>query len=334
MPRSPRPRRSASATVRFDLAGSRRPRTAADPRPDAGAGRSTRSIRDTFEDTTFEPIVGSGPYVVAKVDAGQERHAQAQSRTIGAATCRSIAASGISTRSASTTTATPIRISRRSRTASSTCAPRTIPAAGRPPTTFPRVRDGRVVKEAFTYGLPKTDLRLRLQHPPADLRRHPRARGDRAAVRLRMDQPQLSSSISTGASRATSRAPNCRRAAGRRTRASARCWRRFPTRCAPTCWTAPGRRRSADGSGRDRDTLRARARAARRRRLRAARHRCCVERATRQAAHLRDPGHHPRRGAARARLLARPQARRHRGAGAPGRRGAIRAAATSPSIST
>ena len=42
-------------------------------------------------------------------------------------------------------------------------------------------------------------LRPRLQHPPADLCRHPRARGDRDAVRLRMDQPQLSSSIATGA---------------------------------------------------------------------------------------------------------------------------------------
>ena len=32
---------------------------------------------------------------------------------------------------------------------------------------------------------------LRVQHAPRDLRRHPRARGDLAAVRLRMDQPQL-----------------------------------------------------------------------------------------------------------------------------------------------
>ena len=39
-------------------------------------------------------------------------------------------------------------------------------------------------------------------------------------------------------------------------RPSARCWRRFRARCAPTCSTAPGRRRSSDGSGRDRETLR------------------------------------------------------------------------------
>ena len=51
-------------------------------------------------------------------------------------------------------------------------------------------------------------------------------------------------------------------------------------------------------------------------------------RATRQAAHLRDPGHHQGSGAAGARLLARPQARRHRGARARGRCRAIRPAAT------
>ena len=41
---------------------------------------------DTFEDTSFEPIVGSGPYVVGKVDAGPQHRAEAQSRTIGGAT--------------------------------------------------------------------------------------------------------------------------------------------------------------------------------------------------------------------------------------------------------
>ena len=43
---------------------------------------------------------------------------------------------------------------------------------------FPAVRDGRIVKETFPNGLPKR-FRLRLQYAAADLRRHPRAPGDR-----------------------------------------------------------------------------------------------------------------------------------------------------------
>ena len=45
------------------------------------------------------------------------------------------------------------------------------------------------------------------------------------------------------ARRATSKAPSSRRGAGPRSRASARCSRHFPTRCAPTSWRAPGSRR-------------------------------------------------------------------------------------------
>ena len=56
---------------------------------------------------------------------------------------------------------------------------------------FPAVRDGRVVKEAFPDGLPKISSDFVFNTRRAALRRHPRARGDRAAVRLRMDQPQF-----------------------------------------------------------------------------------------------------------------------------------------------
>ena len=110
---------------------------------------------DTFEDTTFEPIVGSGPYVIAKVDAGRQRHAQARSELLGTRSRRSIAASGISTRSASISTATPTRISRRSRKAFTTCAPRTIRAAGRPPTTCPRCATAASSRSHFPTGMPK-----------------------------------------------------------------------------------------------------------------------------------------------------------------------------------
>ena len=75
--------RRAEFAVRFDLSGSQRSRIAADPRPDAGAAASTRSIRDSFEETTFEPPVGSGPYVVERGEAGRERHLRAQSGLLG-----------------------------------------------------------------------------------------------------------------------------------------------------------------------------------------------------------------------------------------------------------
>ena len=44
---------------------------------------------ETFERTTLEPLVGSGPYVIDKVDAGPLHHLSRATRTIGAAICRS-----------------------------------------------------------------------------------------------------------------------------------------------------------------------------------------------------------------------------------------------------
>ena len=70
---------------------------------------------ETFEETSLQAAARQRPLRRRRGRPRQERDAQAQSRTIGAAIFRSIAASGISTRSASTTTATPTRISRRSR---------------------------------------------------------------------------------------------------------------------------------------------------------------------------------------------------------------------------
>ena len=200
---------------------------------------------ETFEETSFDAADRQRPLRRRRGRSRQERDAQAQSRTIGGATCRSIAASGISTRSGSTTIATPIRISRRSSAACYDVRTENDPARWQTGYDFPALRDGRVVKEALPTGLPKASSYFVFNTRRAGLLRHPRARGDLAAVRLRMDQPQLSSSTSIGARRATSKAPSCPRTAGRPMRASARCSRRFPARCAPTCSTAPGRRRSA-----------------------------------------------------------------------------------------
>ena len=274
----------------------------------------------------MRPPIGSGPYVVGEVDAGQERHAQAQSRTTGAAICRSTAACGISTRSASTIYRDANSHFEAFKKGLYDVRTETDPGRWQTGYDFPAVRDGRVVKETFTTGLPKGMLRLRLQHAPADLRRHPRARGDRAAVRFRVGQPQFLLRPLPAHARATSRAPSCRRTAVRPTRASARCSRRFPTRCAPTCidgtWAPPVDRRL-----RPRPQRPARARS-----------RCSPPPATSLRAPmlrnrssgkpftLRDPGHDQRRGAARARrsraISSAPASR----ARAAGRRRAIRPA--------
>ena len=110
---------------------------------------------------------------------------------------------------------------------------------------IPAVRDGRIVKEAFANGLPKVSSNFVFNTRRADLFRHPRAPGDRAPVRCRMDQPQL-----------LLRSLPPEREFLRRFRtvgvpASGRCARARAaravsrTRCAPTCSTAPGRRRPA-----------------------------------------------------------------------------------------
>ena len=233
-----------------------------------------------------------------------QRHAQAQSELLGPRSRRSIAACGISTRSASTSTATPIRISRPSRKASTTSASKTDPGRWETAYDLPAVRDGRIVKEAFPTGLPKAHLRPRVQHPPADLRRHPRARGDRAAVRLRMAQPQFLLRPLQALGRAISRAPSSRRAAARPTRANARCSRRFPDAVRAR---HHGRHLAAAGHRRLRPRPRTLERALACSRRPATSFDGTVLRIARDAAavHLRDPGHHQGPGAPGARLRAR-----------------------------
>ena len=248
-------------------------------------------------------------------------------RTIGAATCRSIAACGISTRSASISTATPIRISRRSRRASTTCARRPIPAAGRPPTTSPRCATAASSRRHSPTACRRSfsGLVFNTRRPVfSDIRvREAIAH----AVRLRMAQPQflLRPLRALGELFRRLRALGARPARGAaRARAARAVSRRGARRL-------HGRHLAAAGSRRLRPRPRhaqARARAARRRPATSSTARCCARARRDKPLRLRDPGHHPGPGAAGARLLARPQARRHRGARARGRCRAIRPAAT------
>ena len=120
-----------------------------------------------------------------------------------------------------------------------------------------------------------------------------------AAVRLRMGQPQFLLR-SLPAHRELFRRLRARpRAAGRPTRASARCSRRFADAVRADVmdgtWPPP----VTDGSGRDRDDAQARARPARRRRLRTRGTGAASSAQTGKPFTLRIPGHHHGPGAAR-----------------------------------
>ena len=144
----------------------------------------------TFENSTLAKPIGSGPYVVADVNAGQSVTLQARSRIIGAAICRSIAACGISTNCASISIATTTPISKRSRPGSTTCAAKPIRRAGRPAMIFPPCATAASSRKP-SQRLAEIRFRFCLQYAAADFFRYPRAAGDCAVVRLRMDQPQF-----------------------------------------------------------------------------------------------------------------------------------------------
>ena len=248
-----------------------RPRAAADPRPDAGAGQARGQSRDLRGDVV-RAADRQRPLRRRRGRSRQERHAQAQSRLLGP---RSRDQSRLLEFRRD-----PLRLLPRGQLPFRGVQARPLRRAhrARSGALADRLRfSGRARRPRGQGGVPdrpaEGELLFRLQHAPADLRRHPRARGDLAAVRFRMDQPQLFLRSLPAHRRAISRAPNCRRTAGRRTRASARCSRRFPDAVRADVldgtWSPP----VSDGSGRDRATLQARARPVRGRRLRAARHR-------------------------------------------------------------
>src|SRR3984885_2536097 len=102
---------------------------------------------------------------------------------------------------------------------------------------FPAVRDGRVVKDAFPDGLPKLSSNFVF-----NTRRPTFACGRRSRCCSTPNGSTATSfSISTSAPPAISTARSCPPIIARPTKANARCWRRSPMRCARTCSTAPGR---------------------------------------------------------------------------------------------
>ena len=125
-------------------------------------------------------------------------------------------------------------------------------ALARPATTFPPSRDGADRQGGGRQRPAQGHLGLRLQHAPADVRRPAACARRWRRCSTSSGSTPISTPASTGARAASSTTANCPPPAGRRARSSARCSRPFPARCATTSWRDAGRRRSPDGSGRDR----------------------------------------------------------------------------------
>ncbi len=103
----------------------------------------------TFDETSLEPPLGSGPYKVGKFEQGRFPGVRTRQGLVGRGFRRSIAASTTSMCCATTTTATATSPSRAS-PARATCSGRSSPSrvwAQR--YDFPAVRDGRVKRETI-----------------------------------------------------------------------------------------------------------------------------------------------------------------------------------------
>ncbi len=122
----------------------------------------------TFEDTTFAPPVGSGPYVVANVDVGKSVTLKRDPNYWGGALAVNRGQWNFDElrfdyyRDANS-------YFEAFKTGLYDVHSENDPSRWRTGYDIPAVRDGRIVKEAFPDGLPKLMLRLRLQHQAADL---------------------------------------------------------------------------------------------------------------------------------------------------------------------
>ena len=188
---------------------------------------------------------------------------------------------------------------------------------------FPALREGRVIKETFTSGLPKPSFNFVFNTRRAlfaDIR-------VREAVALLFDFEWVNRSIFFDLYRrsasffegselsARGRAGRCARA--RPARAISR------TRCAPDVLDGTWQPPVTDGSGRDRAVLRRALAPAQRGRLRAARHRADREGRAASPSRFEILAAEPRRGAPRPPVRQPAQARRDHGAGAACRCGTI-----------
>ena len=166
---------------------------------------------------------------------------------------------------------------------------------------FPAARNGEVIRETTKTGMPQPSefLVFNTRRPVfSDIR--VRAGAD-AAVRFRMDQPQLFLRALCALRRASSPARNCRPMAAPADARERELLKPFAARMPPDILDGSYRLPVTDGSGRDRTTLRGALALLSRGRLRPRRHGVAAT-CDQDAPHLRNPGHDPRSGTDRAGL--------------------------------
>ena len=176
---------------------------------------------DTYEATSLEPPVGSGPYVVAKIDAGRSityrRDPNYWGKDLpvnrGRFNFEEIRFDYFRESSV---------MFEAFKTGQVGVWPEEDPRRWANGYDFPAVTDGRVVKGTFDIGLPAGMTGARVQHAPRRVRGPARAPRADPAVRLRVDQPHaLCRAVQAHAELLRALDPRLRRAAGRCTRAGA-----------------------------------------------------------------------------------------------------------------
>ena len=209
----------------------------------------------TFEDTTFEPILGTGPYRVGAVKPGDSvtftRDPNYWGRDLpinrGLWNFDTIRfdyyRDGNTHFEAFKKGLYDVRAE-------------TDPGRWQTAYDFPALRDGKVVKEAFPYGLPKGMQGFVFNTRRRDLCRYPGARGDPAIVRFRMDQPQLFLRSLQAHRELFRRLRSFRPWRCRQARASSELLKPFPGAVRADIMAGTWAPPVTDGSGRDRKGLR------------------------------------------------------------------------------
>ena len=152
-------------TIVFHSGGGR-PRVAADRR------RSCRSFQGLggqglSTPTTLDPIMGSGPYVIARGEGGRDHHLSGKTRTTGARTSPSKGPVELRRGALRLLPRCQCRL-RGLQIGPGRCPDRERPDALATGYDFPAVKDGKVTLEKVEQKSPAPAVRLRLQHPAQD----------------------------------------------------------------------------------------------------------------------------------------------------------------------
>ena len=240
--RRPPPARSPSPSTRPATASCRRSSASYRCcRSTGGRARRGRAQAATSTETTLEPPLGSGPYRLKSFDAGRTAAYERVRDYWGARSAGEPSAGTISTRSATSTTATRPCCSKPSRATATTSGPRTAPATGRPAYDFP----GRAGRGASSGKNSRCARPGRMQAFVINLRRA-EVPGRRAcgapstSPSISRTSTARSSTASTAASTSSSPAPSLPPPGCRRARSS-RSWKSVRDKVPAAVFTEPYR---------------------------------------------------------------------------------------------